>query len=576
LGIAGLKGGKISEIGNKTKNIILEAANFEPVAVRKTSKKLGLRTDASVRFENEITPELTTEALKKVSDMILEIAGGSNTQVEGLIDFYPRKPAPYKVGVSVSEIMSTLGIVLSQDDVVDILSRRGFEWEYVEPIEKILSLASTTVGAIYKKGSSIVYDAPASFDCSSYTSYLYSQAGIAIPRMSVDQYVFGGDVSIHSLIPGDLVFSNSNSGKIHFESIEWLPGTEVSVGVDHVGLYVGGGLVIHANRGSGTVSEEELTKSQSFRNIVGAKRIPTTEKRFVVTIPAERIDLRIKEDLIEDIGRIYGYQNIVPKPVVVSDVSPQSKVQYYERVMIDFFIKKGFSQVFNYAFWSEGDIELENPLAQDKKFLRKDLSFGLSNALTFNVRNKDPLGLSQVKLLEIGSVFPSSGEHTSLAFTLESIKGFESFDDIKKKLDGLLGVDIVFEKKGEVFETNLSSIISKLPEVNKNTISEDLSDKRFKTYSQYPFILRDIAVFVPEGEDGKGIVDVVSDEAGELLVNHHLFDVFTKDFPGGKKTSYAYRLVFQSYEKTLTDDEINKIMDRVTGKLNSKDGWEVR
>src|SRR5690606_38321565 len=63
LGFAGIKGGKVAEISEKTKNIILEAANFDPVFIRLSAKRLRLRTDASVRFENGISPELTLPAL---------------------------------------------------------------------------------------------------------------------------------------------------------------------------------------------------------------------------------------------------------------------------------------------------------------------------------------------------------------------------------------------------------------------------------------------------------------------------------------------------------------------------------
>jgi phenylalanyl-tRNA synthetase beta chain len=93
----------------------------------------------------------------------------------------------------------------------------------------------------------------------------------------------------------------------------------------------------------------------------------------------------------------------------------------------------------------------------------------------------------------------------------------------------------------------------------------------------YPFAARDIAVFVPEGVSENDVLNVITHEAGTLLVKHSLFDVFHKQFPDGlKKTSYAFRLVFQSHERTLTDIEINEIMQRITDTMNSKEGWQVR
>jgi phenylalanyl-tRNA synthetase beta subunit len=77
---------------------------------------------------------------------------------------------------------------------------------------------------------------------------------------------------------------------------------------------------------------------------------------------------------------------------------------------------------------------------------------------------------------------------------------------------------------------------------------------------------------VPSDKTSDDVLEIIKKEAGELLVNTKLFDEFKKD----DKTSYAFNLVFQSQEKTLSDEEINKIMDSVTEALNSNSTWEVR
>jgi len=85
-------------------------------------------------------------------------------------------------------------------------------------------------------------------------------------------------------------------------------------------------------------------------------------------------------------------------------------------------------------------------------------------------------------------------------------------------------------------------------------------------------MLRDIAVWVPSDVTSDDVLEVVKKESTELLVNTKLFDEFKKD----DKISYAFNLVFQSQEKTLSDEEVNKIMDSVTEALNSNSNWEVR
>jgi len=573
LGVAGVKGGKACEISAKTKHLILEAANFDSISVRKTAKKLGLRTDASVRFENEITPELTLRALKEVSDLLFRIAQTDETQVEGLVDIYPNPSSLYKLGVSLSEIQNVLGIEITQKEVEEILLRRGYAFLYVEPLGMVTKLAPQLIGVPYKLGASILRDAPRLFDCSSLASYLYAQGGVSIPRMTVDQLVFGKEVPKEELIPGDLVFSNSGIGNIHKKSIEYMKGTEVPSGVDHVGIYMGQDLIIHASKPLGSVVEENINESTSFKNIVGYRRfVFDKEPRFVLTIPAERLDLRIKEDLIEEIGRIYGYQNLTSKPINIEPAVEIEKSNHYASVLRTFFLERGFSEVITYVFRQEGEVSLQNPLASDKAFLRVNLANGMNEAILLNNHNKDLLGLEEVKIFEIGNVFTNDGEFLSVAFS--GGKG----DEVSRELSQLLGTEIGFDLQGKIYESNLSKVLDALPvpKVSVSEVTHIADSARFTAFSQYPVVLRDIAVFVPEGDANGDIIEIVKKEAGDLLVNFRLFDTFTKEFPEGKKTSYAYRLVFQSMDKTLSDEEINPIMEKVTAELNTRAGWQVR
>ena len=94
----------------------------------------------------------------------------------------------------------------------------------------------------------------------------------------------------------------------------------------------------------------------------------------------------------------------------------------------------------------------------------------------------------------------------------------------------------------------------------------------FKNWSVYPFMTRDIAVWVPEGTPSDFLFDLYKNLGTELLVKEpKLFDSFTKE----GRTSYAFRLVFQSRERTLTDEDLNPIMDSINKKLVSL-GFEVR
>ena len=277
--------------------------------VRKTAKGLSLQTDASKRFENEITPELAIGGMNDLIALIKEVAGG---ELEGVVDVYPKPVKTYKIGISLRELNSILGTNLKAQEVEDIIKRFGWNHECVTPSMLVPNKAKELIGKPYKWGASVLNDAPEAFDCSSLTSYLYKEAGVRIPRVAVDQYVFSQKISKEDLLPGDLIFSKTNrqARKPDEASIEFMPGTPVSGGVSHVGIYIGDEKVIHATDPQGVITED-LLGSNSFKDIVGYGRMAVVdEKRWCVEVPHERIDVRIKEDLAEEIGRIYGYEHI--------------------------------------------------------------------------------------------------------------------------------------------------------------------------------------------------------------------------------------------------------------------------
>src|SRR3989344_6987923 len=135
LAIAGIKGGKNAEVSSNTKNIVLESANFKEKTVRKTSRRLGILTDASKRFENALAPELAEIGMKEATALILELAGNDKTLVEENVDLYPDKPtSQFFVGVSLAEINSLLGTDLKEEKVLSILESLNFSWKKVKPL----------------------------------------------------------------------------------------------------------------------------------------------------------------------------------------------------------------------------------------------------------------------------------------------------------------------------------------------------------------------------------------------------------------------------------------------------------
>ena len=123
--IAGIKGGKIPEIDRKTKVVVLEAANFNPRIIRRGSKKLDLKTDASLRFEHGIDPNLTEFAINLTAFLIQKIAGGKVTK--GLIDFYSKKVLPKRIKLDLNYLERLLGVKIPLVEIKNILKRLGFK-----------------------------------------------------------------------------------------------------------------------------------------------------------------------------------------------------------------------------------------------------------------------------------------------------------------------------------------------------------------------------------------------------------------------------------------------------------------
>lgn len=437
LGTAGVKGGKTAEVDAGTTNLILEAANFNGVSVRKTSQRFKLRTDASIRFENEISPELTAYGLSAVVALIREITGG---ELQGYVDVYPKKVDPVSISVTLSQINARLGLSMSEEEVSDILDRFGF------PVKK-------------------------------------------------------------------------------------------------------------------------------------------DGETFVVEVPFERLDVRIKEDLIEEVGRIYGYEKITP--VVPSPQKPAgiNKRFYYAEKIRKFLLERGFSEVYTSSFRGEGNVELASAVASDKNFLRQNLTKNLADVLTRNFHNAPLLGLSSVNVFEIGTVFDGKKEIYTLAFASWMGEGGKRegaakayLAETKTELEEVLGTNLGVQLPsygGTAFEADFGSLLSSFPDpVAYENLELKTSEVAYKPFSQYPFILRDIALWVPAnlGVELPSVEAAIRGEAGALLVRLDHFDSFEKE----GKVSHAFHLVFQSFDRTLSDSEINEVMQKVVSKLESNQDFKVR
>jgi phenylalanyl-tRNA synthetase beta chain len=261
---------------------------------------------------------------------------------------------------------------------------------------------------------------------------------------------------------------------------------------------------------------------------------------FEVQAPFERLDLMLAEDLIEEVARIVGYDKIPATQLSAIERTPEINQTFAasERLREEL-VKQGYSEVFTSVFADKGERMVLNKVDSVRPYLRVSLVEGLTEALAKNKQNKDLLGLKEIKLFEIGTVWKDGKETTMLGTITEKEKAQE------RPLD--VGAADTYEP---------------LP----------LSGAaRFEPFSKYPYIVRDIAMWVPEGTDAEGVRTLIAAEAGALAHKVVLFDTFTKE----GRTSLAFRIIFQSFERTLTEAEAGEAMAKVTAAVAAR-GYAVR
>lgn len=583
LGLAGIKGGKYSGIQQDTTSIILESANFNPVLIRKTAERYGFKTDASKRFENGISNNLVIEGLHMTANLVHALYGSAH---KGQVtDVYPQKDAPYYVGISKKELNDILGTSYDDALIKKTLKQLSFSYEVIIPQQYMMTTYPTLIGSGYKNPSSMRYDAPAMFSCSSLVSYLYK--GVWMPSLSIDKYVFSKKITESELTFGDLIFANSGEGIIRYESVEFLRGTKVPEGIDHVGMYLGNNKVLHATKVKGLVVEESLEDFKNGRMVVGYGRVADDikEERYVVRVPSVRLDIRIKEDLAEEIGRIIGYDKLTPILPALSRAGLLPKSTYYENKVREILLKSGFSEVITYTFGNVGEVTLVKGSAEDKEKLRSSLGAGLFEACNRNLYNAPLLGQKVIKIFEFGNIFRTGKEIKHLSIAIDDGAKKSGFTEevemvlmeIKRTLSlGEFEYDTVATKP-YVIEIDFDTMIAPLAPPSSYETPSFLSHSIsvYKTVSPYPFITRDIAMWVPASVTWETISAFISEIHNPLVTRIDLFDTFSKEKDGTKMISYAFRLVFQSHEKTLTDEEVNGYMETYYELFKNK-GYEIR
>ena len=467
IGLAGVMGGLDTEITENTKNVIIEAAIFNSVRVRKTAQKI-VRSEASNRFEKGLDPNRTYMAAERAAKLLEKYADGEI--LDGTVEYNKEDMSDKKIEITYQKVNDVLGTTIAPKDVLDVFRRLGFT---------------------------------------------YTEDG----------------------------------------------------------------------------------------------------KTVKVSVPRRRLDISIKEDLVEEVGRIYGVDNIESK-VPISPIkmgSYDKTTREIRNKMVDL----GLNETLSYILVNEKDaknytnddsieaIKILTPLTEERTTLRCSIITSLYKIYEYNVShyNKD------VSIFEIGKSFYKKGdtynEENKIAclMTGEYYYGinnskkvdFYIIKGIAEELLDFLGYGgrysfVVKDNMPEQLHPGQSAMISvnndivgligKVhPEITKEDVfvmeinldkllAKKTGKMKYKEISKYPTVKKDISILVDTDITSNEIAVAIKKSAGSLLLNTEVFDVYTgKGIEEGKK-SLAYSLTFGTNDRTLTDEEINKVLEKIIERLS--------
>ncbi|GAB2705732.1 phenylalanine--tRNA ligase subunit beta [Mucilaginibacter koreensis] len=478
--IAGVFGGADSGVTESTTNVFLESAYFNSVSVRKTSKRFGLKTDASFRFERGTDPDMTVYALKRAALLIQQLAGG--TISSEISDIYPAPVQPFEVELS---YRNTLRLI-----------------------------------------------------------------GADIPHAEIKAIIEALDIEV----------------------------------------------------------------------------VNETEQGLSLKVPPYRVDVTREVDVIEEVLRIYGYNNIhIPTQIRASlNNSVRPEKDTVQNAIADMLSANGFNEILcnsltsnRYATNLDHAVKILNPLSSDLDIMRQTLLYSGLEAIAYNVNRRN----ADLKFYEFGKIYSYADEkyieqHRLSVFITGAGQTEQwnqkaspvSFYQLKAIVDGLLNrLNITEFTTDEVMNNELSYGLQYNYRGSKNLVEfgavaaaplklADVSQEVFyavfnfdlllqlvakniivyQEVSKFPAVRRDLSMLIDASVTFAQLKQIAQKTERKLLKEVSVFDVYQGDkLPAGKK-SYALSFILQDEEKTLTDKNIDGIMQKLIYNLGKEAGAEIR
>lgn len=377
---------------------------------------------------------------------------------------------------------------------------------------------------------------------------------------------------------------------------------------------------------------QELPKETIKKILVSLdiKISPMSDAGLGLTIPAYRVDVQREIDVIEEILRVYGYNNIGFTQKLNASISNASRTEDYklQNIIGNQLVSCGFNEMMANSLTSpdyitlsanlkeEFNVMMLNPLSNDLSAMRQSLLFSALEAVSFNVNRRR----ADLKLFEFGKTYhklPSGHEENKhLTLTVTGNRLSESWTYGQKASDFFMFkgfVNLVFSRLGltklqtlpvtnDVFAEGMAlagpnnQLLVEFGSIKKSVLKEfDIKQEvffadfnwdailklvtgkiKFTEISKYPEVRRDLALLVDSDVTFESIYSNARQAEKSLLKDINLFDVYEgNNLPEGKK-SYAVSFTLQDSGKTLTDEQIDKIMGKIRNTLESQVGAQLR
>lgn len=348
--------------------------------------------------------------------------------------------------------------------------------------------------------------------------------------------------------------------------------------------------------------------------------------RLECIIPPYRQDIENNNDLAEEIIRLYGYDVYDKTDGVLFKNSPVTEsvpnVRYnLERKYRNMLVQEGFYEIMTFTFGLNdfvkrlmlsderaNPIKISNPLGENFAYMRTTMLSSMLQTATYNLS----VGNKEMRLFECGKVYLSKGDNLknlanepNMLAMLVSEDGFDFFN-FKNVIENLLGaygevklerskepylhpgisadIFVAGQKVGHFGKLHPSVIRSYELPANSyygeicTSLLISLSEKKIelKQVSKFPNVARDLAVVVDEEVEAGAMVDAIKSACGNLYFDCSLFDVYRSDALGKGKKSLAFNIILSDLNKTLTDEEIARVMNKVLKALSYRFGAVLR